>query len=71
MIRPCPTPGHYHPQDLDQPHPGARYVVRAYANHEDAEQDRPALRRYTDTAEEAERIADGADYPIVGRLALT
>jgi hypothetical protein len=46
-------------------------VVRAYANHEDAEQDRPALRRYTDTAEEAERIADGADYPIVGRLALT
>lgn len=69
LSRPCPTPGHAHRQELSDPSPASRYVVRTYADHQDSEADLPASRAYYATAAEAEAAERAADAPIVDRLA--
>lgn len=65
IIRPCPTPGHAHPQYLEHRRPDSRYRVTAYASHEDREADRPRARLYCRTRGEAENHRADTDCPIV------
>jgi hypothetical protein len=67
-ITTCPTPGHAHPVYIELPGSDARFVVRVYASHEDAQLSRPRSITYHPTRSLALDMVAQADGPVVDLL---